>query len=341
MANPKLEFFRFKLNHKKEKFSTFRDFLTEELGANKTISDENAFKLCFKHFIKSLGKDFAQDDKLKKQLVVIKKSTVNKHLDKQPTFNAAGNLIYGVINGGPYGRDRIISNIEDQEDSTVLGRNKSVLLYFYFFLYCPLDHNEGCFIIHSNSSEETITQLFRNYISNLFKGNNFNKASIEIFCPKSFQDEFKNGAVLRSLTFKSSFIDNIPSTDGISHLFQNYDIKIEAIPRNKKISVSEASTFRKYLSKKIFGTKEEEKRLTDFEEVKVSTENDITNATKVFEWNNIDSSFVPVVYINGRIEKMNDDGTPDFIELNEFCLNIFKDEILIEIRPDLNVVRIK
>lgn len=339
--NPKLEFYRFKLNHKNEEFKTFRDFATEELKISSSSTNEKVVEACFKYFIKSLEGEYSKDNKLKKQIVVIKKKSVNKHLDKQPTFKSESNIIYGVINGGPYGRDRILSDIDNQEESSILGQNKSVLLYFYFLLYVPTDHNEGCFIIHSNGFDESITGLFRNFISNIFKGHSYYKAQPESFCPKSFQNEFKKGAVLRSMTFKKSFIENVHTTDGLAELIQQYDIKIQAVPKNKNIPITESHKIRDFFSKKLFGSKSNPKQLNDFDETKIQTENPVTDSKKIFEWNSKDNEFVPVVYLNGRIKNKNSDGTPDFEELGKLCLNYFNDEVLPEIRPDLYVTKSK
>ena len=339
MANPKLEFYRFKLKPKKEDFKTFRDFAIDELKAGKKSTNETIVKTLFRYFIKSLDGDFSKDDKLKKQIVLIKKKSVNKYLDKQPAFDSSTNTIFGVINGGPYGRDRILSDIDDQEDSSVLGQKKSVLLYFYFLLYLPTDHNEGCFIIHSNGADESITKLFRIFISNIFKGNSYYKVQCESFCPKSFQDEFRKGATLKSIWFKKSFVENIHSTDGLSNLMQQYDIKIEAVPKNKKIAITDVNKVRNFLSKKIFGNDKNPKTLREFDETKIRTENPVTDSTKTFEWNTKDGDFVPVVYLKGRISSYNPDGTPDFKELSQLCKNYFNDEILPELRPDLYVSR--
>jgi len=340
-TNAKLEFYRFKLNHKKEDFKTFRDFAVEELKAGKTPSDEKVVELCFKHFVQSLKSAYAKDDSIKKKIGFEKKKSINKHHDKAPTFNTGNYTIYGVINGGPYGRERIISNNDDEDDSTSLGINKSVLMYFFFFAYLPPDHNEGFFMIHSNNRDESITTLFRSYITNIFRGNNFNKAVPEEYCPKSFQDEFKNGARLKNMTFKTSFVDDVHTTDGISQLLQGYDIKIEATPRNKDIPGSSAKEFFDKLASKVFGTKTKERSLRNFDDTKVVLESDITHSKKTFEWNTKDNDFVPVVYLEGRIQKENSDGTPDFDELKKYCLTIFNDEILPEIRPDLNVSKTK
>jgi len=339
MANPKLEFYRFKLKPKKGEFKTFRNFAIDELSVGSKAVDQTVSKALFKYFIKSLEGEYSKDSKLKKEITLIKKKKVNKYLDLQPSFDSDLNIISGVINGGPYGRDRILSDIEDQEDSSELGQNKVVLLYFYFLLYLPTDHNEGSFIIHSNGIDESITKLFRLFINNIFKGKSYFKVNSEPFCPKSFQDEFKKGASLESLRFKNSFVENVSTTDGISDFIQQYDIKIEVIPYKKNVDISKASNIRKYLSKKIFGDKENPKKLKEFEETKIQTKNSVTNATKTFEWSTKDLDFVPIIYLKGRIENYNDDGTPDFKELAKLCLNYFNDEVLPEIRPDLYVSR--
>jgi hypothetical protein len=339
MANPKIEFFRFQLKPKKDDFKTFREFAIDELKVGLKSNNETVLKSLFKHFIESLEMEFAKDERIKKRITLIKKSNVNQYLSKRPVFNSANNTIYGVINGGPYGRDRILSDIDDQEDSSSLGQKKAVLQYFYFLLYLPTDHNEGCVIIHSNGSDESITKLFKRFIGHLFKGNNFNKVVCNPFCPKSFQEEFKKGATLQSLFFKSTFLEEIHTTDGMSKMMDQYDIKIEAIPKNKTISVTKASQVLDFLSKKFFGSSKKTKSLGDFETTKMVAENSITDSKKTFEWNAKDNEFVPVIYLNGRISKFNLDGTPDFDELDELCKNYFKDEVLPEIRPDLYVSR--
>lgn len=340
MANPKLEFYRFKLKPKKEDFKTFREFAIDELGAGEKAKEETITKYLFRHFIKSLEGDNSKDDRLKKRIALIKKASVNRHLDKRPAYHTSSNIIYGVINGGPYGRERILSDVNDAEDSSTLGQNKSILLYFYFLLYLPTDHNEGCFIIHSNGTDESITKIFRQFISKTFSGRSYNRVQTESFCPKSFQDEFKKGATLKSMWFKQTFVEDDPQAQGIlSDLMKQYDIKIEATPKNKNIAIAEAGKFRDLLARKLFGNNKKAKSLGEFDETKIQTQNPVTESTKTFEWSTKDNEFVPVVYLKGRVTKTNPDDTPDFEELDQLCKNYFNDEVLPEIRPDLYVSR--
>lgn len=337
--NPKLEFYRFKLNHKTEKYKTFRDFAVEELKLRKSVDIETIVQSCFNHFIKSLSTDKAKDNILKKKVSFVKDKTKNIYYESGPTFNGIRNIIYGVINGGPFGRDRIISDNDNENDNSVLGKNKTVLQYYFFLLYIPADHNEGLFMIHSNSREESITNIFRSYITKLFSGNNYNQATAIDFCPKSFQDNFKNNSTIKSISFKSSFIDELHTTDGISKDIQHYDIKIEAIPKNKSIQGESAESFMNKIKNKVFGSlNAKNKKLNEFEKKTIVLQDEM-GGEKTFEWNKKDNDFVPVVYLKSRIKKKNSDDTPDFGELKVYCNNLFNDEILPEIRPDLYVTK--
>ena len=46
-------------------------------------------------------------------------------------------------------------------------------------------------------------------------------------------------------------------------------------------------------------------------------------------------NLIPVVYLKDKIANYNDDETPDFKELNDYCKEIFHSIVLPEIRPDL------
>lgn len=336
-SNPKLEFYKFQLSPSNGKKKTFRDFAIEELKADKSVSNDDAFKKCFEHFIKTIETTHAKSDKKKKTITIIANPSTNPYLSSKPSPIVKKHLITGVINGGPYDKDAIVSDIANKEDNSKLGRNKSILLPYFIFVYLPSDYHEGFFAIHSNSVEENVTAIFRSYISNLFSGNEYNKAIPEAFCPKSFQDEFRKGAIIKNLTFSTTIIDNSHSTDPIQNLLQEYSIKIEATPKGKgkSISISQGQKVIDFFEKKIFKTKtDKELSLNKFKNKSLLAKNDVTNKTKVFQWDKKDDDFVPAVLLNGRVKIK--DGTPDFEELKKFCINIFEDEILTEIRPDLN-----
>lgn len=342
--NPKLEFYKFKLNHKDEKkFKTFRDFAIDEFKLDKSLSDDEVFKIFFTKLMKNLNQSFTKDEKRQKAITLINDKTKNEYYDKRPSMLSSKKIISGVINGGPYGKKRIVADMDNKNNTSLLDKNQPVLLYFYIFVYIPPDHNEGFFIIHSNSISENITPIFRDHLTNIFKGINYNKPQPEIYAPKYFQEEYRKDAYLKSLTFSTTLLETIPSNHGFKGDINNFDIYIKIIPRRKgktKISMNEAVKVFDFLSKNKLKTQKQDVEFIDFNNKKLEAENSKTKKPKTFEWDSKDKEFIPVVLLNNR-EEINilEDGTPDFEDLKNFCLKIFENEILKEIRPDLYVTR--
>lgn len=334
--NPKLEFFKIKLKARNSEFNTFRDFCVDILGSGPKATDKTIFERLHKHFIQSFKEDYSKNDKMQKRIYIESKRTINKHLDKKPKFNSANFTISGVINGGKYGTDRAISNNDDENDSTSLGINKTVASYFFLYLYLPPDHNEGFFMIHSHSKEDNITNVLKEFFANLFKAEPYLRANITEFCPQTFQDEFFKGSTIKKVIFENVFVDNVSNKYGLSSLLNEFQIKIEATPRTE-ISSRNIKDVMNALKNKVFGSSTKTKKLSEFNVKKTTISGDFASGSKTLEWDLSDSDFVPVVYLKDRITKTNTDGTPDFDELKEFCENIFRDEILPEIRPDLYV----
>ena len=106
---PKLEFYTIKLVAKDLAYNTFREFAIQELYERRPSSDAQIMYKLFDYFMKQLATDNAKDKSIKKQLKLIKTSS-NKHLENRPVVNVQKNIIYGVINGGRFGRDGMMSD---------------------------------------------------------------------------------------------------------------------------------------------------------------------------------------------------------------------------------------
>ena len=207
---PKLEFFRFKLAPKEGEYKTFRDFAIEELYLRRPSNDAQIMKKLYEHFMNNLSTDIAKVKQLKKQLKLIT-NNANKYLNYRPNVNVNRYIICGVINAGRFGRDGMMSDSSSSvNEGETISKNKTILHYYYFLLYLPLDHNEGCFIVHSNSKEETMTDVFKVYVSKLFRRGNYKYPTISMFCPQSFRREFHCRRLrhieLREVTIKQSKI---------------------------------------------------------------------------------------------------------------------------------------
>lgn len=338
MANPKLDFFRFKLKHKSGANKTFREFMLESGKCTNRDSDSRIFGKLFEYFMNELKTDFAKNDSIKKVMTLISnkgRRVINKHWDERPNPDLAKNIIAGVVNGGTYGKERIVTKLSKKDESNNLAVDQPVLQYYYIFLYLPVDHNEGFMMIHTDSAEESISNFARNYIAKLFSIGDYQKPTMRIFAPKCFQDEYRQGAVVKSMSFQTTYVDNqIEDGDPIKDVMRDYDVKINITPRgdgDKSLGVMEI--IRNYLKSCFFGVDNYKKQLEEFDKCTVNTENKDTKSRKTFDWNMRDSELTPVVYLDGKVA-INDDGTVNFAALDRYCKNLFEDQILIELRPD-------
>lgn len=338
MANPKLDFFRFKLKHKSGANKTFREFMLESGKCTSRDSDSRIFGKLFEYFMNDLKTDFAKNDSIKKVMTLISnkgRRIINKHWDERPMPELAKNIIAGVVNGGTYGKERIVTKLSKKDESNNLAVDQPVLQYYYIFLYLPVDHNEGFMMIHTDSAEESISNFARNYIAKLFSIGDYQKPTMRIFAPKCFQDEYRHGAIVKSMSFQTTYVDNqIEDENPIKDVMGDYDVKINITPKgdgDKGLGVMDS--IRNYLKQRFFGAENYKKQLGDFDKCTVKTENKETKTSKTFDWNLKDSELTPVVYLDVKVA-INDDGTVNLAALDRYCKNLFEDQILRELRPD-------
>lgn len=340
MSNPKLEFFRFTLSHKSESIKTFRDFMVENGKATRKQQENSIFASLYKYVMEKPSSDFEANDSLKKVITVIGKKKINKHFDERPMPEYPACIISGVVNGGPFGKNRILANIGDKEDMKEITPAQPVLQYYYVFLYLPLDHNEGFIMVHSDSADETITQAFRRYVSELFKIGDYKKPVVSVYVPKHFRKEYKDGAVLQSMTFVNTELSNdLEDNDPLKNYTGEYEVRITFTPKSEeKADLSKLEMVKNFFTRNRFGTRQINRGLDEFGKCTVSTKNNDTNSTKTFDWNNREEELQPAVFLKDRVA-IGEDGTPVFSALNDFCHQLFKDKILPELRPDLYVHR--
>lgn len=333
---PKLEFLRFSLAPKDGGYRTFRDFAVDELYQRRPSSDTQIMYKLFDYFMNSLATEKAMDRSIKKQIKLIK-TKANKYLEYQPAVNTKEYLIHGVINGGRFGRNGMMGDSSaTADDAAAFGPDKTILRYYYFLLYLPLDHNEGCLIIHSNSREETITDIFKRFVSRLFVGGMYAKPKMYFFAPTSFIKEYVNESIIKSLEFKETYLNNVFTEAGIGESLKKFDVKIELTPNKEgRLGLDALKALKLSFKRLGFSRSNQSESLNEFKFKRVKLRSPYDNSDRTFELDNDTLDVVPVVYLEGRISKYNDDDTPDFEELNKLAKNLFNDEVLPEIRPDL------
>lgn len=341
MPNPKLEFFRFKLKHKSDEYKSFRQFMIDIGKVTSRQKDQTIFGNLYKYVMEKPKKNFEMNDSLKKVVTLIGNKKINTHYEERPLPRFPACIISGVMNGGPYGKERILANLDNKEELGNIRSSQPVLQYYYIFLYLPLDHNEGLMMVHSDSAEDTITQAYRKYISDLFVVGDYKKPAMQVYVPKYFRDEFKNGAILQSMTFVNTEMSaDLEEDNPMKEIMGEYEVKITMTPKGEaKANLGMLDRIRNYCMQRRFGTKETNKGLDEFGKCSITTKNEETNSSKSFEWNNRDQELLPVIYLKGRVD-IGEDGTPDFADLDRFCHELFNEYVIHEIRPDLDVQRV-
>ena len=335
---PKIEFFTIQLKHKNDKVKTFKDFVIDELKGKEIDTNDVLYKKLFTHFMKALGSDVAKYDKLRKEIKLVNNKK-NRFLDFKPSYKSEKNYISGVINGGFFGKDGILTGKETEHS---INKDMSVLYYYYIFMYLPLDYKEGFIIVHSNSKEENITNIYKHFSERLFRGENYKISKANYFTPKVFQKEFLNHSYLSHLTFSQSMVDNYDSKKCVTTNVDKYNVRLIITPNtDEKIKLTDLKNLKNYFGKLIFGRTDKEIELSNFDRSSVTLKNSEDKSEKTFSWNVEKEDFVPVVYLKDRIKKFNADGTPNFKELDEYCIKLFENKVLKEFRPDLNVSKIK
>ena len=161
---------------------------------------------------------------------------------------------------------------------------------------------------------------------------------MRIFAPKCFQDEYKNGAVVKTMSFQTTYVDNqIEDDNPIKDVLGDYDVKISITPKGEgDKSLKVMGMLRDYLKSRFFGAQNYTKQLGDFEKCTVSTRNEQTKTSKTFDWNLRDSEMAPVVYLSDKVA-INEDGTVNLAALDTYCKDLFESTIKKELRPDLDV----
>jgi hypothetical protein len=330
--NPKLEFFRFRLKpYKASDSKSFKMFLEEE-GIIKKNS-RTPFKTFFEHFVRKLTTAF--DDKTNYKKIKIFKKSKLAVLNNIPAFHTEKNLIEGIIAGGTYGSERTHEDENSTEESEFLIKvGDTIYQPFYFFLYTPLEHNEG-FIIVQSYATDTVTTTVRKFIEKLFVGKKYYQAQVSPWWPDEFIQENKKGAEIKSAIFNKTIVQTHLATKALEDYEKEFNVKIIVTPRNGNTPISKAKEVIQYFKQFLFKTPFSDVGLAEFGDPQLSVTTTINPTPKLWEWNQKDNEILPTIYLENRIS-INEDGIPDYDELKEFCLGLF-DKLKLEFRKDFSV----
>ncbi|HMT07468.1 MAG TPA: hypothetical protein PKA82_05645 [Pyrinomonadaceae bacterium] len=345
MADHKLEFFKIRLRPSKKKYDgTFRDFSVDVLGADPDLSDSDISSILYEYFIDCLKGEHTHDKSKKKKIEFFDDTENNLYFTLKPKSYPSDFTIRGVLDGGPYGAQRLIRDIDNPETASRVRDTNVVASYFYVYVYLPPGGNVGCFGVHSHGMQENNSATFRRFIKKIFLGPGYYAAETTIFCPKQIQEEFLDGGTVAELRFTKSSVPLYHQNHGVREELGLFKITVTAIPLDSETSGNSARA----LSDKVGGyelgrdeTDDEESFLTlnDFDRKKVQIQNDRLKQSKSFFVSDIEETVKPAININAFLE-LEPEIEPSFSQIDEFCDKFFKETILEEIKPEQTVRRL-
>lgn len=312
----RLEVFKFNLSPRKSYKGTnsFRDLFIKRTEEPTNIENTKLYSSFFKHMISILDSDYK---------VVKNKAFTLINENKQTSFSAQKNIIYGVLEGGQMGEGKTRRKLRNKTNSNSLDGDVINDKYF-FYIYAPLNDSNG-YIMFQIYQQDNIREEFMSFIfKEIFKNDTeYNMPNYDVFIPQSIKEEFKSSAKVKELKFTETVLSTeIEKSASFMSINDSYKIEIKITPVKSKIQMSLLDSLVKPFLKKSFNGI----GLDNFDKKNVVLKNS-NKKTATFEMDGT-GDIMPRIYLKGRIP-INTFGVPDFEELKKYCDGIL-DGILSE-----------
>lgn len=316
--NPKLDVLRLSLKPTTSRDVTFRQFFVDNyfIGDKSPKTDKPIFIKYFKEFIKKIDtEEFFTEKTLQKAITAY--NTKGRNRTISPHSNSF--VVEGVIEGGRYGQMRNQASLKNKKGKKKLSVDDIILDTFYFFIYTPMNSNEGIAMIQSYT-EDSIRDIFISFLKSFFSGNGYYGIIIKPFVPKAYVEKFKKGAQLKGFSFTHNmiFAEDLAKA-GKKENAELFRIRIEAsLPDGADRSIGKIKEKLHLLLKSKF----QDKMLEEFK-TRVYIQNKIRKTGAYYDLEKDLNTIRPTIYLDDEIS-VNRDGMPDFIQLKNFCFNLLE-----------------
>ncbi len=236
--DPKLEVFKIILKSKGDnKGNRFRDSFRNRVSTISSLVDkspENIYREYYKHFLNSIDLTGYKKDDSRKKAIKIKKKEVDG-VGMQSVVNPITDdnfIIKGVINGGKYGVNRNLGNVDNVSDDKEISIKNVVGDDYYFLLYTPIDSNIGVLMIQSYTDNK-VSDIFREHVKKYFEIESKITCDIEIFVPITMKNKYLETALFKKVSFSTDFTVKGEMEEDISKQF-DLQVKIEIVDKTDK-----------------------------------------------------------------------------------------------------------
>lgn len=310
-----------------------RGFNFKELITSRYVQDQEAnyrnnglFNLLYKAILEQIAKEIWRHPESKIGLTLFKKRGEKEN--KILTSHSSDYVIEGFIDGGPYDMIRKLANLSKTKSQNI-KKDDIITDRYYIYMYLPLNSNIGVVFLQSKSNAN-IRSAIKNFLPQICKTDINKGCKVETYIPSYLKEEFKDGAIVQSLTYSQQFVTEVDTSDETANHEETYNVVVQIQPQNQQVELGSINLLLDKVGNMAVKVGERIKHLSEFEKKKGAIRNEEMKKTSPFSLDNEDK--VRPVIILDDIETLGKDEDGNFCraDLKTYC-----DSLLQQIYADI------
>ena len=204
------------------------------------LDDNNAFTRLYTKLLDALiGQGIWESRKhTKKGLAVMPPLPAQPILDEPHSQNdmlkkhANSFIIEGYIDGGLYNIKRKMATYTQTEELQEIPRTKIVTDSYYFYLYLRMNSGKGILMMESKKGMY-MSGVLTEFVSDMLSIHNVCRCISSMYVPEEIKQDFKNGAVLKSVTCSSNLVSSTRINN--QEVQKRYKVTVKIEPENQPL----------------------------------------------------------------------------------------------------------
>ncbi|WP_343635237.1 hypothetical protein [Fluviicola sp.] len=176
----------------------FRDFLNSFNPDGQTLTLQNQYNSFYTDLVNYFGSEFRINVNETKGITISSEDTY--------LIQSNFNIVSGVLRGGDTGIGKKIQERRNSLGGNQVDQTKIHAIPHYFQIWMPIDLN-FCIVVVQSYTGESLSGMFLQQLGNYFKAKNIITYNRQKFLPQRMIDDFRNNAIVKSVTFKSSRLE--------------------------------------------------------------------------------------------------------------------------------------
>lgn len=317
----------YKIILKKKNNFTFKSLITSKFVPENDLTnyrDSSLFNFLYKAVLQLLAKEIWKHPDSKIGLTLFKKRGEKEN--NILTAHSSSFIIEGFIDGGVYDMVRKMANLSKTRSQNI-KRDDIITDRYYIYIYFPLNSNIGVVFLQSKTNAN-IRSAIKKFFPEICKTDINKGCKIESYIPTYLKQEFKDGAIVQSLTYTQQFVTEVDAEDEIVEQEESYNVVIQIQPQNQVVNLGTLDTLLEKVGNMTIKIGNRIKPLSEFEKKRGSLKNNEMNRSSPFTLDD-EEKVRPVIILDDLFEK-DEEGNFQRNDLKSYC-----DDILNQIHSDI------